>query len=45
LLQHSQKRRREVWDIYEQAKKTWHNDKNLLLLRKDLLDIESAKVA
>lgn len=41
----SEKRRHEVWDIYEQAKKTWRNDKKILMLRKDLLDIESAKTA
>jgi hypothetical protein len=38
----SEKRRREVWDNYEQAKRTWHNDKGILLLRKDLMDIENA---
>ena len=41
----SEKRHHEIWEIYEQAKKTWRNDKKILMLRKDLLDIENAKTA
>ena len=36
----SEKRRQEAWGAYGQAKNVWYNDKGIILLRKDLLDIE-----
>jgi len=37
----SEKRRQEVWSAYGLAKNVWYNDKGIILLRKDLLDIEA----
>ncbi len=37
----SEKRRQEVWSAYGQAKNVWYNDKGIIQIRKDMLDIEA----